>query len=81
MPPIVLTCTCSRCKKQESYELDEKEKNILTEYQQKGRSMGSLSQLFPDIPDWILYGTIDPMANEKTICQNCQDEIKKLKRL
>ena len=68
----ILICECSKCNKKAAYEMSEEETKTYMLYQIKGRSMGTLTDLFPNIPAWILSGAIDPLANGKCICPKCQ---------
>lgn len=72
----ILTCACSKCGKQTVYEMSEDETKKYMEYQIKGRAMGSLRDIFPNIPTWILSGAIEPLANGRCICPSCETKRK-----
>ena len=68
---ITLTCTCSCCGHQETFELTEQESKDYIEYQEKGRSMGMIQNIFPRVPAWIRSGAIDLYSNGFCICPKC----------
>lgn len=67
----VLLCECVKCGKKAVYKMSEEETKTCMEYQIKGRSMGALKDLFPDIPAWILTGSLDPNTINQYICPSC----------
>ena len=67
----VLTCNCSICNKQGIHKLTPDETKLYMEYQVKGRQMGSLKDIFPNIPIWILSGSVEPLADGFCICPEC----------
>lgn len=69
MMKIYATCSC--CGRTESYELNKEQESTLMEYEVKGRSMGYLQDLFPDIPAWIRSGAIDQYSGGFCICPDC----------
>lgn len=68
----ILKCKCARCGKTGIYALSEQESRLRSEYAEKGRSMGSLRDIFPDVPEWILYGSLDPMQGGRCVCPSCE---------
>lgn len=68
---IVLTAECSLCGTEEDYELSEKEEATLREYFFRGREMGLLQNLFPDIPAWIRSSCIDKGSGGFCTCPKC----------
>lgn len=68
---IVLTAECSLCGTEGEYELNNEEEKIYTEYQWRGREMGLLQNLFPDVPAWIRSGSIDKYSGGFCICPKC----------
>lgn len=67
----VLSCNCSICGKQGVHTLTPDETKTYMEYQIKGRQMGALKDLFPEIPSWILSGAIEPLSNGYCECPEC----------
>lgn len=63
--------TCSCCGTTESYEMNEKETEMLGRYQVYGRQMGMLQDLFPNVPAWIRSGAIDQFSGGFCICPKC----------
>lgn len=66
-----LRTRCSICGKAGTYQLNEKELNDLMEYEVRGRSMGYLQEIFPNIPPWIRSGAIDKFSGGFCICPSC----------
>lgn len=52
--------------------MSSEEMALKAKYMEKGREMGSLRDIFPNIPEWILYGALDPMVGDNCICPSCQ---------
>lgn len=67
----MLLCKCAKCGKQGAYEMSEAETKLYMEYQIKGRSMGPLQTIFPNIPAWILSGAIEPLSDGYCECPEC----------
>ena len=68
---ITLKATCSICGRTENYMCDEKETQNLIRYQDLGRTMGYIQDIFPNIPSWIRSGAIDQYSGGFCICPEC----------
>lgn len=68
----ILRCRCSKCGRKGMYAMDGEELALKREYAERGRSMGALRNIFPGVPEWILYGALDPMAGGRCVCPSCQ---------
>ena len=67
-----LICECSSCGELIRYPMKEKDMREYLDRKTNNRPMRPLSSVFPDIPQWILTGAMDPMAGDKTICPECE---------
>ena len=66
-----ISAKCSICGNEKEYILNEEESQTLIGYWIFGREMGSLQDLFPDIPAWIRSGAIDQYSDGFCICPEC----------
>lgn len=69
---MTLGCVCAACGRAGTYRMSAAEQETLSEYEKKGRSMGPLARLFPDIPAWIRYGCLEPLSGGETWCPGCK---------
>ena len=67
-----IDATCSCCGETGTYEMSESEMNTLEEYLDRGREMGFLQDLFPNVPAWIRAGAIDKYSGGFCVCPKCQ---------
>lgn len=67
----VLIAKCSLCGTKAEYELNNEEQATYEEYLFKGREMGLLQNLFPNVPAWIRSSCIDKGSGGFCICPKC----------
>lgn len=67
----MLYCNCSCCGEIGTHKLTDEEYRTLKAYEHRGRQMGMLQDVFPNIPAWIRSGAIDKYANGFCICPKC----------
>lgn len=72
-PHTFLIAQCSCCGKIGAHRLTDEETEILYEYEDRGREMGYLQDLFPNVPAWIRSGAIDKYSDGFCICPECAD--------
>lgn len=62
---------CALCGHEETFTLTKEEERTFLLYEEYGRELGKIQDLFPRIPAWIRSGAIDKSANGFCICPNC----------
>lgn len=62
---------CALCGHEETFTLTQEEENTFLLYEECGRELGKIQDLFPRIPAWVRSGAIDKSANGFCICPNC----------
>lgn len=68
---MIIEATCSICDETTEYRLDALETDRYKMYQYKGREMGLLQNVFPNVPAWIRSGAIDKYSGGFCICPKC----------
>ena len=68
---MTLVATCACCGQAGVYEMNKEEAELLTRYWEKGRSLGFIQDLFPNVPAWIRSGAIDMYSDGFCICPDC----------
>lgn len=62
---------CALCGHEETFTLTKEEEKTYLLYEEYGRELGKIQDLFPRVPAWIRSGAIDKSVNGFCICPNC----------